>query len=114
MPGSTNTTVTIANEATPGADLDDHVLQRRGDEVGELPAGATYQVFVRRNPGDLGLSDEEFDAATDEFNEVCGTLYTATHAAAHPPRARSRRRAQWPQPYPIADLATPAAIGHPS
>ena len=79
MSRSTNTTVTIANEATPGADWTTTFSTDEKAKAAELLADAVYQFFDRHNPGDLRLSDEEFDAATGKLNELCGALYRATH-----------------------------------
>ena len=79
MPMSTVTTVTIDNDATPSAEW--KITFASDDEVkaAELLVDAVYHFFDKHNPGDLGLSEEEFDTAEEKLHELCGALHRATH-----------------------------------
>ena len=79
MTGSTVTTVTIDNDATPSAESKITFSSDEEVKAAELLADAVYYFFDQRNPGDLGLSEEAFDTAVAKLNELCGALHRATH-----------------------------------
>ena len=79
MPMSTVTTVTIDNDATPSAECTITFSSDDEAKAAELLADAVYHFFDKHNPGDLGLTDEAFDTASNKLSELCTALYRATH-----------------------------------
>ena len=79
MPMSTVTTVTIDNDATPSAEWKITFSSDDEAKAAELLADAVYHFFDKHNPGDLGLTDEAFDTASNKLSELCAALHRATH-----------------------------------
>ena len=79
MTRSTVTTVTVNNDATPSTERKITFASDEDVKAAELLADAVYYLYDRYNPGDIGLSEEEFDTTREKLGELCKALYEATH-----------------------------------